>query len=104
MLPVTMRIRPTLLTSVLALAMPVCLAAEEDKPAKPEAPPAEKKEGKADEKKEAKKPETDKPVVTNGKVTIGGKEIAYEAQAGTPPLLKPDGTPSAQVFYPPYAL
>lgn len=104
MLPITMRIRPTLLTSVLALAMPVCLAAEEDKPAKPEAPPAEKKEGKADDKKDAKKPEADKPVVTSGKVTIGGKEIAYEAKAGTLPILKPDGKPSAQVFYTAYTM
>ncbi|WP_395744865.1 S10 family peptidase [Prosthecobacter sp.] len=99
-----MRIRPTLFTSVLALALPVYLTAEEEKPAKPDAPPAEKKEGKKDEKKEDKKPDGDKPVVTQGKATIGGKEIAYEAKAGTLPILKPDGKVSAQVFYTSYTL
>jgi carboxypeptidase C (cathepsin A) len=43
-------------------------------------------------------------VVTEGKVTIGGKEIAYEAKAGTLPILKPDGKPSAQVFYTAYTM
>ncbi|WP_395735365.1 S10 family peptidase [Prosthecobacter sp.] len=100
-----MRIRPTLFTSVLALALPVCLAAEEAKPKPPEAPPAEKKDGdKKEEKKDEKKPDGDKPVVTSGKVTIGGKEISYEAKAGTLPILKPDGKPSAQVFYTAYTM
>lgn len=101
MFPATMRIPPTLFASLLALAMPVCLAAEE---AKPEAPPTETKEGKPEEKKDEKKPDEDKPVVTTGTVTIGGKEIAYEAKAGTLPILKPDGKPSAQVFYTAYTM
>jgi carboxypeptidase C (cathepsin A) len=103
MLPVTMFIRPTHFAAVLALAMPVCLSAEEAK-LKPESPPEEKKEGKEDEKKDDKKPDGDKPVVTEGKVTIAGKEIAYEAKAGTLPILKPDGKPSAQVFYTAYTM
>jgi hypothetical protein len=37
-------------------------------------------------------------------VTIGGKEIEYEAKAGTLPILKPDGKPSAQVFYTAYTM
>lgn len=103
MLPAIMFIRPTYAAAVLAILMPVCLSAEETK-TKPESPPEEKKEGKADEKKEDKKTDADKPVVTAGKVVIGGKEIAYEAKAGTLPILKPDGKPSAQVFYTAYTM
>jgi carboxypeptidase C (cathepsin A) len=103
MLRITMRIRPTSLAAVFALVMPVCLFAEDAKP-KPESPPEEKKEGKAAEKKDDKKPEADKPVVTEGTVTINGKGIAYEATAGTLPILKPDGKPSAQVFYTAYTM
>lgn len=101
MFPVTMRIPPTLFASLLAFAVPVCLAAEK---AKPDTPPSEKKDGQPEEKKDEKKPPEDKPVVTEGKVTIGGKEIAYEAKAGTLPILKPDGKPSAQVFYTAYTM
>jgi carboxypeptidase C (cathepsin A) len=103
MFRITMRIRPTSLAAVFALVMPVCLFAEEEKPQKPEAP-AESKEDKAAEKKDDKKPEADKPVVTEGTVTINGKGIAYEATAGTLPILKPDGKPSAQVFYTAYTM
>ncbi|OYW28721.1 MAG: hypothetical protein B7Z47_05510 [Chthoniobacter sp. 12-60-6] len=109
MVPATMRIRPTFIAAALTLAMPVCLSAEETKPPTPAAPPAKKEEGKKEEakkeeKKDDKKPDGDKPVVTSGKVTIGGKEIAYEAKAGTLPILKPDGKPSAQVFYIAYTM
>lgn len=106
------RIRPTSIALAIALALPVFLTAQDEKPAhppqgenpatpeaaKPET--AKKAEPKAQEKKEEKKPDDkDKPVATDGTVTIGGKEIAYEAKAGTLPILKPDGKPSAQVFY-----
>lgn len=89
--------RPTFFAVLTACALPVCLFAEEAKKEKPE-------EAKKEEKKDEKKPEDDKPVVTEGKVTIGGKEIAYEAKAGTLPILKPDGKPSAQVFYTAYTM
>ncbi len=89
--------RPTLFAVLSAFALPVCLFADEAKKEKPE-------EAKKEEKKDEKKPEDDKPVVTEGKVTIGGKEIAYEAKAGTLPILKPDGKPSAQVFYTAYTM
>lgn len=96
--------RKTLFAVLSAFVTPVSFSAEEAKSDKPAAPTAEKKDEKADEKKDTKKPEDDKPVVTEGKVTIGGKEIAYEAKAGTLPILKPDGKPSAQVFYTAYTM
>jgi len=99
-----MRSQSILPSLLVCLALPVCLPAQEAKPDKPDTPPAEKKEGKEGEKKEPKKPDADKPVVTSGTVTIGGKEIAYEAKAGTLPILKPDGKPSAQVFYVAYTM
>ncbi|MFN0080545.1 MAG: S10 family peptidase [Prosthecobacter sp.] len=96
-----MRLNSILLSTLLpALMMSVCLSAEEAKPNKPDATPEVKKE----EKKDEKKPEADKPVVTEGKVMVGGKEIAYKATAGTLPILKPDGKPSAQVFYTAYTM
>lgn len=104
MLRLTMRIRPTSFAALLALALPVCLFAEAEKPQKADSQPAESKDDKANEKKDAKKSEADKPVATEGKVTIGGQEIAYEAKAGTLPILKPDGKPSAQVFYTAYTM
>lgn len=113
MFSATMRIRPIF----CALALPVSLAAQtpanphppqDNKTAKPEA--AKKSDEKTDEPKgDTKKPDEkksgedkDKPSITQGTVTIGGKEIAYEAKAGTLPILKPDGKPSAQVFYTSY--
>lgn len=89
--------RTTFFAVLSACALPVFLSAEEAKKEKPEEP-------KKEEKKDEKKPEDDKPVVTEGKVTIDGKEIAYEAKAGTLPILKPDGKPSAQVFYTAYTM
>jgi carboxypeptidase C (cathepsin A) len=51
-------------------------------------------------KKEDKKEEKETPpVVTEGSVTIGGKEIRYQASAGMLPILGKDGKPTAQVFY-----
>lgn len=119
MLPLTiMRTRPLSLAVALALTLSFGLAghAQDAKPAhhpdtsKPEDKkgtqeakdkPEEKKEGedKGKEKGKEKAADEDKPVITEGTATIGGKEIAYEAKAGTLPILKPDGKPSAQVFY-----
>lgn len=97
-----MSIRPTCLALSLAFVLPV-FPADDVKPETPK-PEVKKEDGKAEEKKDAKKPEDDKPVVTEGKVTIGGKEIVYEAKAGTLPILKADGKPSAQVFYTAYTM
>ena len=42
---------------------------------------------------------TRKPVVTTNSVTIAGEKVTYVAEAGMLPLLKPDGTARASVFY-----
>ena len=42
---------------------------------------------------------THKPVFTTNTVTIAGQRVKYEAEAGMLPILKPDGTTSASVFY-----
>ncbi len=89
--------RPIFAAVWIALAMPARTSADEPKK---EPPPAVKKEAQAEAKKEDKKgDEKDKPSITEGTVSIGGKEIAYQAKAGTLPILKPDGKVSAQVFY-----
>lgn len=98
MLHVAMMNRLTLFAAFNACALPFCLFADELK----RTDPAE--EPKQEVKKEEKKSEDDKPVVTEGRVTIGGKEIEFQAKAGTLPILKPDGKPSAQVFYTAYTM
>jgi carboxypeptidase C (cathepsin A) len=40
-----------------------------------------------------------KPVLTTNSVTIVGEKVTYLAEAGMLPLLKPDGTARASVFY-----
>ena len=54
----------------------------------------------------AKKPElaaipdaTHKPVFTTNTITIAGKRVTYVAETGMLPILKPDGTSRASVFY-----
>jgi carboxypeptidase C (cathepsin A) len=49
------------------------------------------------EKKDEK--EAEKPVVTHGKVTIDGKEIAYTATAGKMLMKTDEGDPKAHVFF-----
>ncbi len=68
-------------------------------------PPAEKKPEPPAETpaKPKKKPERRKGV-THGQVTIGGSTLEYEVKAATLPILKPDGKPSANVFYTSYKL
>ena len=44
------------------------------------------------------------PVVTEHTLTIGGRELAYKAEAGMLPLLKEDGGPRANIFYVAYTL
>jgi carboxypeptidase C (cathepsin A) len=39
------------------------------------------------------------PVVTTNTVTIAGHRMTYQAETGMLPILKPDGTSSASVFY-----
>src|SRR5258708_38207430 len=42
---------------------------------------------------------THKPVFTTNTVTIAGQRVKYVAETGMLPILKPDGTASASVFY-----
>jgi carboxypeptidase C (cathepsin A) len=42
---------------------------------------------------------THKPVFTTNTVTIAGQRVTYVAETGMLPILKPDGTTSASVFY-----
>jgi carboxypeptidase C (cathepsin A) len=42
---------------------------------------------------------THKPVLTTNTVTIAGKRVTYVAETGMLPVLKPDGTSRASVFY-----
>jgi len=47
---------------------------------------------------------TKPPVVTEHAIEIGGRELAYKAEAGMLPLLKEDGGPRASIFYVAYTL
>ena len=60
--------------------------------------PAKKEEPKKDDEKK------DVPVVTEGTVLVGGKEIRYRATAGMLPIVGKDNKPAAQVFYIAYTL
>jgi carboxypeptidase C (cathepsin A) len=69
---------------------------------------ADAKKGSADkEKKDSEKKDSDKkeskdeekPVVTHGKVTIDGHEIAYTAAAGKMLMKNDEGDPKANVFF-----
>lgn len=102
--PVAMLNQLFSLTLLFAVALPAGVLAEKEEAKEGESPPAELKDDKGGEKKEEQKAGDDKPVVTEGRVTIGGQEIVYEAKAGTLPILKPDGKPSAQVFYTAYTM
>ena len=42
---------------------------------------------------------THQPVFTTNTVTIAGKRVTYVAETGMLPILKPDGTSRASVFY-----
>ena len=44
------------------------------------------------------------PVVTEHAITVGGRELAYKAEAGMLPLLKDDGSPRANIFFVAYTL
>ena len=89
----------------LLLVLPLILAAVRS-PAADE-PAAEDKPEKAAPAKQpvATLPDaTRPPVVTEHALTIGGRELAYKAEAGMLPLLKEDGGPRAHIFYVAYTL
>lgn len=92
-----------LITFAAALALCPLLPAEEAKAA----PPAKEEGKKPEEKKEDKKPDdVKKPEVgrAEGSATIDGKKVDYIVTCSEMPILKPDGKPSAQVFYTSYTL
>ena len=72
---------------------------------KPEVTPANTNAPAGSKKEEAKPvaatiPDaTHKPVLTTNTVTMSGQVVTYVAETGMLPLLKPDGTPRASVFY-----
>ena len=69
---------------------------------KTNAPAAKKEEDKKEEGKTAAAtiPDaTHKPVLVTNTVTIAGQRVTYVAETGMLPLLKPDGTARASVFY-----
>src|SRR6185369_6787018 len=64
--------------------------------------PATKSESKKDDAKPpvATIPDaTHKPVLTTNTLTVGGESVRYVTETGMLPLLKPDGTARASVFY-----
>jgi carboxypeptidase C (cathepsin A) len=67
--------------------------------------PAAAAKKEADKKEETKPPAgnvpdaTHKPVLITNSVTIAGQRVTYVAETGMLPLLKPDGTARASVFY-----
>jgi carboxypeptidase C (cathepsin A) len=76
-------------------------------PARADEPTAAKEADKAPAAKQpvATLPDASKPpVVTEHAITIGGRELAYKAEAGMLPLLKDDGGPRASIFYVAYTL
>ena len=91
----------SLLSLIAFLALGQALPAEEAQKPAPPKEEANKPEPKKEEKKDDKKPEVGK---AEGTVTINGKKIEYLATCTEMPILKPDGKPSAQVFYTSYTL
>ena len=86
-----------------AAALILCSPARAEEPKQPPAKEEAKKpeEKKPEEKKDDKKPATGH---AEGAVTIDGKKVEYVVNCSEMPILKPDGKPSAQVFYTAYTL
>ena len=92
--------RPALVALVLLFGLGgrAALVADEAAADKPEQAPLAKQPV-------ATLPDSSKPpVVTEHAITIGGRELAYKAEAGMLPLLKEDGAARANIFYVAYTL
>jgi len=88
------------LASVLAMTAPVHAARAAS--TSTNTPAASKEESKSEESKPsaATIPDaTHKPVCVTNTVVIAGQRVTYRAETGMLPLLKPDGTVKASVFY-----
>lgn len=82
-----------LLAVILGLAAPALCAAETNAPAGPEKSPTEKSTL-------ATIPDASHaPVRVTNTVTIAGEKVKYVAETGMLPVLKPDGTSRASIFY-----
>jgi len=74
------------------------------------APPGEDRTAKPGESGGTKPPVSrvpdaaEKPVITKHTITVDGRKIGYQAEAGMLPLLKEDGAAKASVFYVAYTL
>jgi carboxypeptidase C (cathepsin A) len=83
---------------ILLMASAICLRAAEAP--KTNAPAAGTNEPPAAKMEAGTIPDaTHKPVLTTNTVTIAGQHVTYVAETGMLPLLKPDGTSRASVFY-----
>jgi carboxypeptidase C (cathepsin A) len=90
----------SLLTAVATALAAVGLARSEDA-----AGPAESPKASAAKQPVAVLPDASRPpVVTEHAITVGGRDLAYKAEAGMLPLLKEDGSPRANIFYVAYTL
>lgn len=89
---------------------PAPLAAEITAVPAATAPPAESQTAKPVESGSTKPPVSripdaaEKPVITKHTITVDGRKIGYQAEAGMLPLLKEDGAAKASVFYVAYTL
>ncbi len=94
----TVLIRPWFLIiatlAALTILVPVPAAIWADDPK-----PAEKEQEKDKDKAKDKDKEDEKPIVTHGSVTIGGKAWKYTATTGFMPLRDADGVLEAKIFY-----
>ena len=91
-------------TLILLIASVLCLRAESapktNSPAHGTNSPSESKEKEKDKDKVATIPDaTHKPIFTTNTVKIAGQRVKYVAETGMLPILKPDGTSRASVFY-----
>lgn len=87
---VPVRMRPSLLLSLLLLAG---LATAQEKPAPPESKPEPPKE------KAEKSDKPAEPVTRDGSVTIAGKKIDYKVTTAKLVIEKDDGSPRASIFH-----
>lgn len=88
--------KPFLILALLAAALPLRAASETNAPAPPPNAGSEKTVlGKIPDASHA-------PVRVTNTVTIAGERVTYVAETGMLPLLKPDGSSRANIFYTAY--
>src|SRR5690348_8468929 len=83
-----------LLLTALAASVPAAEMTKTNAPAEATNAPAAKKSELA-----VIPDATHKPVITTNTINVSGKRVTYQAETGMLPILKPDGTSRASVFY-----